>query len=116
MFLVRPGDNTITRRSTDSSVTVPWEQTFRDLERSSELPSAAVSICGCGWPQHMLLPRGTANGQLMDLVVFLTNGEEDAVPGTERPQGTSTNCREALSYCGRLNQAYPDRKPMGLFF
>lgn len=115
---MRPGENIINRRSMDSSLTIPWEQTFRDLERTEREPTAEQSICGCGWPQHMLLPRGNASGQIYDLVVFLTNAEEDAVSGaTGQSQGSgNSNCRESLSFCGRLGQPYPDRKPMGYPF
>jgi tyrosinase len=107
---VTQGINTINRRSAESVVTIPWDQTFRELERSVELPTASQSRCGCGWPANMLIPRGTATGQLYDLVVFLTNGEDDRVVQT-RP--TQNNCRDAMSYCGILDQLYPDKKPMG---
>lgn len=113
---MRPGDNTITRSSLNSSVTIPWEQTFRDLERGTETPSPERSICGCGWPQHMLVPRGNPSGQIFDLVVFLTNAQEDAVQGASAPTGNGNNCRESLSFCGRLGQPYPDSKPMGYPF
>lgn len=85
------------------------------MERENETPSAERSVCGCGWPQHMLLPRGNPTGQVYDLVVFLTNAQEDAVQGATPPPptGNGNNCREALSFCGRLGQPYPDRKPMG---
>ncbi|ODM94868.1 Phenoloxidase 2, partial [Orchesella cincta] len=122
-----PGTNTIRRSSTEASVTVPWEQTFRDLERNMDLPTAEQSVCGCGGLStccqlnliddlvRMALPKGTPSGMLFDLVVFLTNAEEDTVPGTT-PAQPNPNCREALSFCGRLGQPYPDRKPMGYPF
>ncbi|XP_021955351.1 phenoloxidase 2 [Folsomia candida] len=113
-----PGVNGITRRSSESSVTIPWEQTFRDLERSVQTPAAnEQTFCGCGWPEHMVIPRGTATGQLYDVVVFITDGNEDRVeqPATSQP-ARSNNCRDAVSYCGVLDQRYPDRKPMGYPF
>ncbi|OXA57671.1 Phenoloxidase 3 [Folsomia candida] len=114
---LNPGVNAITRRSTQSNVTIPWDQSFRQLERSVQAPSAEQSACGCGWPQHMLIPRGNPSGQLYDLVVFVTNGEDDRVvnPQPANNRGRD-NCRQAMAYCGILDQLYPDRKPMGYPF
>lgn len=68
---VSPGVNGITRRSSESSVTIPWEQTFRDLERSVQTPAAnEQTFCGCGWPEHMVIPRGTATGQVRFIIVL----------------------------------------------
>jgi len=118
LFSVRPGDNTILRHSTDSTVTIPWEQTFRDLERDMLTPSPQSSICGCGWPQHMLLPRGTTDGMLFDLYVIVTDGAKDHVPRAN-PSSTEAGrrgCRDAVSYCGILDEKYPDARPMGFPF
>lgn len=60
----------------------------------------------------MQIPRGNSVGQLYDVVVFVTDGNEDRVeqPTTAPPR--PNNCRDAVSYCGVLDQRYPDRKPM----
>lgn len=59
---VNPGDNLIKRRSTDSSVTIPFERTFRDVDTnrpaSGTDAESQFNFCGCGWPQHMLVPKG----------------------------------------------------------
>lgn len=75
--------NTIVRRSTDSSVTIPFERTFRDLDtqRPAEGDDALAefNFCGCGWPQHMLIPRGTPEGYPCQLFVMISNYEDDKV-------------------------------------
>ena len=112
-----PGENTIERRSTDSSVTIPWEQSFRDLERNAELPTASQAVCGCGWPQHMLVPKGTAAGMLYDLYVLVTNGTLDQVARRNRQsEANRQSCRDSISYCGILDELYPDARPMGYPF
>lgn len=77
------GENTITRSSTDSSVTIPFEQTFRDLSPQGSDPRrtslAEFNFCGCGWPQHMLVPKGTEAGAAYQLFVMLSNYDLDSV-------------------------------------
>lgn len=48
---VRPGQNILKRRSIDSTVTIPYERTFRNLD---ERPVGGAgedgfNFCGCGW-------------------------------------------------------------------
>lgn len=69
VFTVHPGENVIRRKSTQSTVTIPYEQTFRNIDkdrpggdqrgaggRLSEFSREGYSydFCGCGWPHHML--------------------------------------------------------------
>lgn len=79
------GENRIVRQSTESEITIPFEQTFRDLSIQREDPKrtdlAAFNFCGCGWPQHMLVPKGTEAGTPYVLFVMLSNYEFDAVSG-----------------------------------
>lgn len=87
-LLVNPGQNTIRQRSADSSVTIPYERSFRRLGRNQ--PSdpallAAFQFCGCGWPQHMLLPKGSAQGTEYDIFVMITNFEDDTVNQEANP-------------------------------
>nr|Q25519.3 RecName: Full=Phenoloxidase subunit 2; AltName: Full=proPO-p2 [Manduca sexta]AAC37243.1 prophenoloxidase [Manduca sexta]CAL25133.1 prophenoloxidase [Manduca sexta]prf//2119377A phenol oxidase [Manduca sexta] len=111
------GENTITRQSTESSLTIPFEQTFRDLSiqgsdpRRSEL--AAFNYCGCGWPQHMLVPKGTVGGVAYQLFVMLSNYELDKI---EQPDGRELSCVEASMFCGLKDKKYPDARPMGYPF
>jgi len=96
-----------------------------NLQLSCVVHSGLVSLfvlryfyhVGCGWPQHMLCPRGTAEGMVFDLVVFITNGQDDRVnQPTRRPTNQTANCRDAMSFCGILDQLYPDSKPMNYPF
>lgn len=78
---VRAGSNTIERRSIDSSVTVPFEQTFRSLDNAPLVGEEAQNFnyCGCGWPDHMLVPRGTRDGYPCTLFVMISNFQDDRV-------------------------------------
>lgn len=112
---MRPGQNTVNRRSADSTVTIPYNQTFRNLDRNRPAAGSAdeaeYNICGCGWPNHMLIPKGTASGMKFDLFVMVSNYEEDRVD-----QDLVGQCTEAASYCGIRDRQYPDRKSMGYPF
>uniref|UniRef100_A0A1B0CF09 Putative hemocyanin n=1 Tax=Lutzomyia longipalpis TaxID=7200 RepID=A0A1B0CF09_LUTLO len=111
----RPGANTIRRRSTESNVTIPFERTFRDLDTNRPAAGtdaeAQFTFCGCGWPQHMLIPKGTPEGLRCELFVMLTNYEEDRVE-----QDLVGTCNDAFSFCGVRDRLYPDRRPMGFPF
>lgn len=79
-FPVNPGINVINRRSTDSSVTIPFERTFGNLnENESSNENSEFNFCGCGWPQHMLLPKGNTQGLKFQLFVMISNYEDDRV-------------------------------------
>lgn len=79
-----PGENTITRASTESSVTIPWERSFQLVGAINRLDdpnfdSGRFEFCGCGWPHHMLLPRGSHEGIKFDLFVMISNFADDTV-------------------------------------
>ena len=79
-----PRGTVIARNSAQSSVTIPFERTFRDLEtgRPADNQLAASSqfnFCGCGWPQHMLIPKGNAEGFPCQLFVMVSNYSDDRV-------------------------------------
>lgn len=65
-----------------SSVTIPFERSFRDWDTNrpqggNEL--AEFNFCGCGWPHHMLIPKGTAEGFQCQLFVMISNYSNDHV-------------------------------------
>ncbi|KAI5638758.1 hemocyanin, ig-like domain-containing protein [Phthorimaea operculella] len=112
---LKAGDNTIRRRSLDSSVTIPYERTFRNQGDRPGDPGTAEAaefdFCGCGWPHHMLLPKGTQSGYPMVLFCMVSNWQEDRIE-----QDLVGSCNDAASYCGIRDRKYPDRKPMGYPF
>ena len=118
---MKPGSNVIQRNSSDSAVTIPWEQSFKQLENLQDATDSEIkannAVCGCGWPQNMLLPRGTTTGMTFDLYVIVTNGAEDQVPRKkQRTAGQEQNCKESISFCGILDELYPDKRAMGFPF
>ncbi|GJQ85376.1 PPO1 [Trypoxylus dichotomus] len=108
------GANTITRNSTESSVTIPFERTFRSLDLNRPVGGEALqqfNFCGCGWPQHMLIPKGTPEGWPCQVFVMISNFEDDQVVQT-----TEGICNDAMSYCGIKDRLYPDKRSMGYPF
>ncbi|XP_058805148.1 phenoloxidase subunit 1-like [Phymastichus coffea] len=113
---LRRGQNIITRNSTESAVTIPFEATFRDLNNNrpqdSDLQNFdSFNFCGCGWPQHMLVPKGTENGFAMDLFLMVSDYQQDKID-----QAEPTGCRDGVSFCGLRDLKYPDRRGMGFPF
>jgi hypothetical protein len=71
-------------------------------------PQSARNYCDCGWPYHLLLPRGTRQGLECRLMVILTDWLIDRV-------GADSACG-SLSFCGARDADYPDSRPMGYPF
>ncbi|XP_015592859.1 phenoloxidase 1 [Cephus cinctus] len=111
---LKPGKNQIRRRSDESNITIPFERTFRNLEagRPTDITQLdEFNYCGCGWPQHMLIPKGTKEGFPSALFVMISNFDDDKVE-----QDVQGQCVNAASYCGIRNKKYPDARPMGFPF
>ncbi|XP_060843836.1 phenoloxidase 1-like [Rhopalosiphum padi] len=113
---LKRGKNDITRRSIDSTVTIPHEVTYRNLDRNRPSgntdAASAFNFCGCGWPQNMLIPKGSSDGFQCQLFVMVSNGANDQVEIAE----DSHTCDNASSYCGVRNSRYPDARSMGYPF
>ncbi|XP_034477320.1 phenoloxidase 2 [Drosophila innubila] len=113
-----PGENTVRRQSTDSSVAIPFERSFRAVGANYQ-PTAADELarfrfCGCGWPQHLLLPKGKPEGMVFDLFVMISDYSNDSVQQlTNTPNDA---CSTAYSFCGLKDKLYPDRRTMGFPF
>ncbi|KAJ8019067.1 Hemocyanin AA6 chain [Holothuria leucospilota] len=75
-------------------------------EGEGEGTCLADRYCECGWPEHMLLPRGTESGMQFDLFVMATDWSLDSPDNLDR--GTS--------YCGLKDEKYPDSRSMGFPF
>jgi hypothetical protein len=112
-----PGSNMIVRRSDDSSVTIPFERTFRAVGQANQPTDAnelkRFQFCGCGWPQHMLLPKGKPEGMQFDLFVLISDFTNDTV---NQEYNENENCNDAASFCGLRDMLYPDRRAMGYPF
>lgn len=96
-------------------MTIPFERTFRNLDQSrpnAGTPEAAsFDFCGCGWPQHMLVPKGLPEGLQCQLFVMISNYEGDRID-----QDLVGTCNDAASFCGVRDRLYPDKRPMGYPF
>lgn len=83
---VKRGKNEFTRSSLESSVTIPHEITYRNLDGNRTVTSsneqAAFNFCGCGWPQNMLIAKGSPEGFPCQLFVMVSNGANDQVRAT----------------------------------
>ncbi|XP_043489078.1 phenoloxidase 1-like [Polistes fuscatus] len=112
--LLRPGQNTFQRSSTESTLTIPFERTFRNVDENRPIGGDSLeqfNFCGCGWPQHLLLPKGNKEGFRMDLFIMISDYTGDAVEQEE-----STGCKDATSFCGLRDRKYPDARSMGYPF
>ncbi|CAK1552411.1 unnamed protein product [Leptosia nina] len=110
------GSSTIRRSSVNSSVTIPYERTFR---RQADRPgdpgsgtAAEFDFCGCGWPHHMLVPKGTTSGTPYVLFCMISDWNNDRVVQAD----VVGSCNDAASYCGLRDRKYPDKEAMGYPF
>jgi hypothetical protein len=85
-----------------------WRPTEPRPDLPAGTPADARNYCDCGWPYHLLLPRGTAAGMQFRLMVMLTDWTVDRV-------GADSRCG-SLSFCGSRDTDYPDSRPMGYPF
>nr|QOQ34392.1 prophenoloxidase 2-2 [Sogatella furcifera] len=111
--------DTITRKSQSSSLIIPFERTFRDLKDTAAFPGGmdAFNFCGCGWPEHMMIPRGTPEGFPATLFVMVSDYQFDKVDDPKAAKKpSSAGCEPASIYCGIRDQKYPDARPMGYPF
>lgn len=82
---MQPGENEFVRKSTCSSVTIPFDQTFMTKKEAAKYTTGEknadelLSYCGCGWPHHLLIGRGRPNGLACTLFVMITDYEQDKV-------------------------------------
>ena len=110
---MNPGRNIIRRRSDESNVTIPYERSFRSQRQPTDPTKLEqFKFCGCGWPQHMLLPKGSPEGTKFNIFVMVSNFELDRI---EQPD-LKNPCNDATSFCGLKDQKYPDKRAMGFPF
>lgn len=101
-------------------MTIPYEQTFRNIDK--QRPGEVISregyeydFCGCGWPNHMLVPRGSPEsdngGFACQLFAMISKYDDDHVE-----QDLTGTCSNASAYCGIRDRLYPDKRNMGFPF
>lgn len=108
---LKPGTQTLTRRSEDSTATIPFERAFPSAFNGGAQLEATVdaAYCVCGWPHHMMLPIGSMDGVQFDFFVMLTPFEKDRTDSDDVGS-------DASMYCGLRNKKYPDKRAMGFPF
>lgn len=79
LISVAPGKNVINRNAIESSVTLSHTYTFEELKAGQGGAADASEYCSCGWPEHMLLPKGTHKGMVYELFVMATDYTVDNV-------------------------------------
>lgn len=60
-------------------MTIPYDRSFRRAGGQPQLDSSDTQFCGCGWPEHMLLPKGTPEGTDFDLFVMISDYDRDRI-------------------------------------
>ncbi|XP_066971332.1 hemocyanin A chain-like [Macrobrachium rosenbergii] len=107
-----PGSNRITRRSSESSVTIPDTPSFQTLIDAADAGrtfGAFQYTRSCGIPNRMLLPKGKKDGMEFALVLAVTDGSYDAVHGA----AAANEDGGSHAHCGSHGEPYPDKRPMG---
>lgn len=96
-------------------MTIPYQQSFfgkgKQPPKENETERNTFNYCGCGWPQHMLVPKGQPEGQKFDLFVMVS---DDVAKNQEVDE--NGECTESSSFCGLRGSLYPDSRAMGYPF
>ena len=104
--VLAPGANEIERPGRLASpVRKPAERPPVLVQGPAQTPHE--QYCRCGWPYHLLIPRGTPAGMPFRVLVMLTDWELDKVSGDD-------DCG-SMSFCGARDR-YPDTREMGYPF
>merc|ERR1711915_195283 len=109
------GENKVTRKSSESAVTVSDIPSFASLikhadeavESGSELHNEEFTQT-CSLPNRMLLPKGNSHGMEFTLAVAITDASED-----EHHEELEDTHHHSHGHCGITGQKYPDHQPMG---
>lgn len=63
-------------------MTIPFENTFNpeiNRQRAKSEKKDKAIFCGCGWPHHMLVPKGDEDGVEFVLFVMVSDYMKDQV-------------------------------------
>eukprot|EP00092_Neocalanus_flemingeri_P025775 GFUD01027941.1.p1 GENE.GFUD01027941.1~~GFUD01027941.1.p1 ORF type:complete len:745 (-),score=133.69 GFUD01027941.1:49-2283(-) len=109
------GQNTITRKSQDSSFLAKKRSSLYELQkmlRRGVITQDQFNWGGCGWPTEMLLPRGQERGMEFDLFAVVSPLLQD---DNAHQADWNTHNTGTWSWCGvRTDQGgMPDSRPMG---
>ncbi|GBB88162.1 hypothetical protein RclHR1_01470010 [Rhizophagus clarus] len=107
---IPPNSKTVVCRSSDMSSVVrqPPRKTRNELDVAhGTTRNPLEAFYDCGWPYHLLLPRGRRGGMKFKLLVFISDWSQDKVPRKSRFGSISFGGNESLY------SKYPDNKPMG---
>ncbi|ODM92356.1 Phenoloxidase 3 [Orchesella cincta] len=111
------GKNVIYRSSKDSSLTKPWLRGLREqIYGTGKTDPMSADSCGCGWPEHLMIPKGSPQGMEYDLFAMITNYDEDAVRDSIEDLKIQEPCNSPYLFCGIPWRNYPDARPMGYPF
>ena len=72
------GDNQIVRKSSEASITVPDVPTYKTIHEKTEASQSLEKYeSATGIPNRLLLPKGNEKGVDFQLVVAITDAEQD---------------------------------------
>ncbi|CAG8704901.1 23813_t:CDS:2 [Cetraspora pellucida] len=124
--ILQPLEKAVIVRECDKSIIIrkPAQKTESEFDESQITPSmkkanllltvqakSEKAFCNCGWPYHMILPRGTkGEGIKFKLIVFISDGTNDMVPLYD--QCGSTVLCGGEKWADRI----PDARPLGYPF
>merc|ERR1719193_2058317 len=110
---LKPGSTHVTRKSSESSVTVPDVPHFQTIIDAADSGSFSMPEfeSACGIPNRMLLPKGKKNGMEFSLLLAVTDGSYDLTHSDVESNHGGTHAQ-----CGARGQNYPDKRPMGFPF
>ena len=110
---VSPGKNHVTRKSSDSSVTVPDVPSFQALIDKPVSSGSSFDMHdferACGIPNRMLLPKVKRNGMEFSLFLAVTDGSHDLT----QADAADSEHGGTHAHCGVHGEVYPDKRPMG---
>jgi len=114
------GRNKITRKDLEAVTAGKRQRTLLELEidLSSNVDGINTveldELDGCGWPQHLMVPKGTPSGKEFTMVVMLSQ----LLPGDAALSANQEQVdRSAYAFCGLgSNNLVPDSRPMGFPF
>ena len=107
---LQPGTVKYSRHSKDSSVTmkIPGGLEYGDLQsllESGNITANDFNHLGCGWPQHLLISKGSTAGTSFSLFVVISK----LLEGETLPPELD----HSFTLCGEAGKKFPDKRPMG---